>query len=255
MEYARSKGITVQFIPASEVKTPEAKKTSEFEFSPVTDAKTSSSVPQQEKPEETKDPFDFSVLHPVELDNSEVNFIIDDIVDFRERNRLTTSSEIEGIPLRIRTTLAQTLYSKYATLVRLSDDINIWLSFLDEPLIRNCITYESFREWLLKVFDMDTIDKLNLIELLEKQSNEQKSDIHEIVADKDFEEKLRKEQFNKKLLLPIVICFSMSFLIIMANLAFLKQVHELTIILVLSLFVLCGIYTIVYVARDWDRQR
>lgn len=240
LNYAKSNGITVNFTARqpSVVKTApkEDNNNSGFEFSPVSEsnADKSSHANNETVDEKQEDLFDFSSLNTEQIDNSGVNNIIDDIVNFRERNKLTKYSEVAGIPLRLKVNLSQTLFGKYQSLVRISNDINIWNSYLDEPLIRNCITYSNFREWLLSVLDEETIKQLNLRETLDKLGKEEKrSDIHEI--DTEAVKKEHKKRVFKGLFLPLGICFFLALVIVGVNVILHKEVSDLSAIALFGL--------------------
>ena len=253
LNYAKGGGgIRISFVPAQpgSVTPLENKVTPEFEFSPV----SNTSSEKNDEPEETpEDKFDFSTLDTDEIDNSEISNIIDDIVSFRERNKLTTYSEVVGIPLRIRTTLAQTLFTKYQQLVRFSNDISIWNSFIDEPLIRNCLTYSSFREWLLNILDENTIQQLNLRETVSKLGQkEEKSDIHEI--DVEAEKAAHKKSIFKGLFLPLGICFVLSFIVTALDVMFHQSITELSAIVLSILVVISGMIAILYITFNHNMK-
>lgn len=230
----------------------ETKKTPEFEFSAVSETASEKTVEPEETPE---DKFDFSTLDTDEIDNSEISNIIDSIVNFRERNRLTTYSEVVGIPLRIRITLAQTLFSKYQLLVRFSNDITIWNSYIEEPLIRNCLTYSDFREWLLETLDENTVEQLNLREIVSKLGEKEKSkssDIHEI--DVEAEKAAHKKSVFKGLFLPLGICFALSFIVTALDVIFHQSITELSAIVLSILVVIGGMIAILYVTFNHNMK-
>lgn len=230
----------------------ETKKTPEFEFSAVSETASEKTVEPDETP---GDKFDFSTLDTDEIDNSEISNIIDSIVNFRERNRLTTYSEVVGIPLRIRITLAQTLFSKYQLLVRFSNDITIWNSYIEEPLIRNCLTYSDFREWLLETLDENTVEQLNLREIVSKLGEKEKSkssDIHEI--DVEAEKAAHKKSVFKGLFLPLGICFALSFIVTALDVIFHQSITELSAIVLSILVVIGGMIAILYVTFNHNMK-
>ena len=259
LNYAKGGGgIRISFVPAQpgSVTPLENKVTPEFEFSPVSNTSSEKNDESEETLEETpEDKFDFSSLDTEQLNGSVVDNIIDDIVNFRERNKLTTYSEIVGIPLRIRTTLAQTLFTKYQQLVRFSNDISIWNSFIDEPLIRNCLTYSSFREWLLETLDENTVEQLNLREIVSKLGEKEKSkssDIHEI--DVEAEKAAHKKSVFKGLFLPLGICFVLSFIVTALDVVFHQSITLLSAIVLSILVVISGMIAILYVTFNHNMK-
>ena len=96
-------------------------------FPPVADIK-----PSQAGEKEPGTGFDFSSL---DLDSVKVesaaDVIIDDIVQFRESNQLTSREVIHNLPHDLALHLSQTMFNMYCSLANAADDASVALAFLD----------------------------------------------------------------------------------------------------------------------------
>ena len=87
-------------------------------------------------PAEDNSIFDFSEIEQDYLpENNLAEIIIEDIISFRQSNNLDTKDGVKRLPLRMKDRLSMTLFYMYLKLAEVTDDLTIWESFFDEPLI------------------------------------------------------------------------------------------------------------------------
>lgn len=148
-------------------------------FPPVADIK-----PSQAGEKEPGTGFDFSSL---DLDSVKVesaaDVIIDDIVQFRESNQLTSREVIHNLPHDLAMHLSQTMFNMYCSLANAADDASVWDSFMEEPLIKYSINFSSFRKWALNALGEDCFYKDKLVKAFEKYADDANND--EIIKEKD----------------------------------------------------------------------
>lgn len=119
-------------------------------------------------PAEDNSIFDFSEIEQDYLpENNLAETIIEDIISFRESNNLDTKDGVKRLPLRMKDRLSMTLFYMYLKLAEVTDDLTIWKSFFDEPLIQYCLGFAEFRETILQHFDPDSPHKVKIAELIE----------------------------------------------------------------------------------------
>lgn len=269
LEFAKSNGIFIHRSDPGFAATDDSaaswnksEDASEMDFSDVeeiTDTHTeiisTSFEVQDPKPgEDTVDAFDFSTLAPEEIQDNNVNNIIDDIVDFRERNKLTSVAEVKDIPESIQLHLATALFGKYNALAKFSNDQNVWLSFLDEPLVRSCNTNSAFREWLIQQFDEDTLKKLKIDEICEEQNKALRSTfIHEI--DSDQEKEKRQKKYIKGVFVPLMVCFIITLIFIFLSTIGVIEFNDIIVLITASLWIICGMIVLFFLIYQYGDKR
>ena len=153
--------------------------TEEGLFPPTADTK-----PSEEDVEKHDTGFDFSSL---DMDSVKVesaaDVIIDEIVQFRESNFLTSKEAIRDLPHHLALHLSEKMYYMYKALANAANDTEVWDSFMEEPLIRYSLNFSIFRKWILEDIGEDSPYKDKLVKAFEKFSDDTKND--EIVKEKD----------------------------------------------------------------------
>ena len=215
---------------------------------------SSDNVQEEEIEEDTDDAFDFSSLVPEEISDNNVNNIIDDIVDFRERNKLTSAAEVKDIPEKIQLNLATVLFGKYHALAMFSGDENVWLSFLDEPLIKMCNTNNAFREWLKDQLDTETIKKLKIDEICEEQNKAIRSTfIHEIDIDEEREK--RQKMYIKGIFVPLLVCFTVTMIFAFLSTIGIIEFNDIIVLITVSLWIICGMIVLCFLLYQYGDKR
>lgn len=98
-----------------------------------------------------KDAFDFSTVDQDYLpDNNIAEEIIEDIISFRESNNLSSRGELKMLSHPMKEALSMQMLAMYRFLAYTTDDITVWDSFFNEPLIRYCLDYKEFRDTVLQ---------------------------------------------------------------------------------------------------------
>lgn len=121
--------------------------------------------------EQVDDGFDFSQIDIERLNQNTVSDIMaDDIIDFRNTNRLTSYAEIRKLPQKLRIEFAQRLLNMYYSLAERSGELIVWEAFWDEPLIRYCDGMGGFRSWLFEHFEEDSPHIKKLTEIIEDRA-------------------------------------------------------------------------------------
>lgn len=216
--------------------------------------RTSAAVQDQEIEETDDNTFDFSSLAPEEIQDNTINNIIDDIVDFRERNKLTSVSEVKDITEMIQLHLARVLFGKYHALAQFTGDQNVWLSFLDEPLIKSCNTNSSFREWLKNQFDEDTLKELKIDEICEEQNKALRSTfIHEIDVNKEKEE--RRKLYIKGVYVPLIVCSVITIIFISLSTLGIIEFNDIIVLITASLWITGGMIILFFLIYQYGDKR
>ena len=216
--------------------------------------RTSAAVQDQEIEETDDNTFDFSSLAPEEIQDNTINNIIDDIVDFRERNKLTSVSEVKDITEMIQLHLARVLFGKYHALAHFTGDQNVWLSFLDEPLIKSCNTNNSFREWLKNQFDEDTLKELKIDEICEEQNKALRSTfIHEIDVNKEKEK--RRKLYIKGVYVPLIVCFVITIIFLSLSTLGIIEFNDIIVLITASLWITGGMIILFFLIYQYGDKR
>ena len=108
--------------------------------------------------------FDFSSL---DLDSikseSAADAIIDDIVAFREDNRLTSKEAVHDLPHDLAMHLSEKMFYMYEALADAANDSEVWDSFMEEPLIKYSLNFSLFRKWIIENLEEDCSYKDKLV--------------------------------------------------------------------------------------------
>ena len=108
--------------------------------------------------------FDFSSL---DLDSikseSAADAIIDDIVAFREDNRLTSKEAVHDLPHVLAMHLSEKMFYMYEALADAANDSEVWDSFMEEPLIKYSLNFSLFRKWIIENLEEDCSYKDKLV--------------------------------------------------------------------------------------------
>ena len=108
---------------------------------------------QQAKPSEDDGnaAFDFSTVEEDYLpDNNLAETIIEDIISLRESNCLNSRAELELLSHPMKEALSMRMLTMYRFLALTTNDITVWDSFFNEPLIKYCMDFEAFRYTVLE---------------------------------------------------------------------------------------------------------
>ena len=113
--------------------------------------------------------FDFSSL---DLDSikseSAADAIIDDIVAFREDNRLTSKEAVHDLPHDLAMHLSEKMFYMYEALADAANDSEVWDSFMEEPLIKYSLNFSLFRKWIIENLEEDCSYKDKLVQAFRK---------------------------------------------------------------------------------------
>lgn len=116
--------------------------------------------------------FDFSSL---DLDSikseSAADAIIDDIVAFREDNRLTSKEAVHDLPHDLAMHLSEKMFYMYEALADAANDSEVWDSFMEEPLIKYSLNFSLFRKWIIENLEEDCSYKDKLVQAFGKYEN------------------------------------------------------------------------------------
>ena len=103
-----------------------------------------------EEDDEENDDFDFSTVDQDYLpDNNIAEEIIEDIISFRESNNLSSRGDLKMLSHPMKEAMSMQMLAMYRILAYTTDDITVWDSFFNEPLIRYCLDYKEFRDTVL----------------------------------------------------------------------------------------------------------
>lgn len=100
--------------------------------------------------EKENDAFDFSTVDQDYLpDNNIAEEIIEDIISFRESNNLSSRGDLKMLSHPMKEAMSMQMLAMYRILAYTTDDVTVWDSFFNEPLIRYCLDYKEFRNTVL----------------------------------------------------------------------------------------------------------
>ena len=179
------------------------KKAIDYANGRVTIAEIKEPVPDTAFAMDSDDEFDFSQLDTEILrQNSVSDIIVDDIIEFRNSNRLTSFAEIRKLPQKLRIELANKLLNMYYSLAVRSNEPVVWEAFWDEPLIRYCDAMGGFRSWIFAHFEDDSPHRAKLMQVIEERAKAEREK-YELPADPGKEEK--KKNYSKAKIIIFVL--------------------------------------------------
>lgn len=76
--------------------------------------------------------------------------LLDDILQYKEDNQLSDELTLNMLEPYNRVRLIQGLKKRYKTVIDATDDISLWQSFLDEPLIKPLLNYSDVRQKIME---------------------------------------------------------------------------------------------------------
>lgn len=151
--------------------------------------------------------FDFSdVATDYIPQDTTADRIIEDLAFFRESNHITSTAEMSNIPHRVKLQLSITLFSIYMTLAEKTNDVSVWYTFFNEPLVKYC-EQGGFDDWILSVLPPDSVHKAKIKEIIDerfKAANDKWRVAVETAAETD---KRNLKTQKKKILVCLVILF------------------------------------------------
>ena len=151
--------------------------------------------------------FDFSdVATDYIPQDTTADRIIEDLAFFRESNHITSTAEMSNIPHRVKLQLSITLFSIYMTLAEKTNDVSVWYTFFNEPLVKYC-EQGGFDDWILSVLPPDSVHKAKIKEIIDerfKAANDKWRVAVETAAETD---KRNLKTQKKKVLVCLVILF------------------------------------------------
>ena len=132
------------------------------------------------------DAFDFSTVEEDYLpDNNLAETIIEDIISLRESNCLNSRAELELLSHPMKEALSMRMLTMYRFLAFTTDDISVWNSFFNEPLIRYCMDFQLFRDTVLQELE-DNPSHLEAVKKIMSEFGEAPDSAHIIVEKKGF---------------------------------------------------------------------
>ena len=112
---------------------------------------------QTNTPSEVNSEFDFSEIADDYLpENNLAETIIEDIISFRESNNLDSKNGLKKLSFAMKEELSFSLFYMYLKLADVTDDLTVWQSFFDEPLIQYSMEFGKFRNAILNSVDPDS---------------------------------------------------------------------------------------------------
>ena len=127
---------------------------------------------------EASSEFDFSSIEQERLpDNSIPETIIEDIIEFRECNKLTSRAELNKLSHQFKFELWVHLFAMYRALAYSTNDTSVWQTFFDEPLSRYAMSFSNFRKWLLMQFESDSPHLDVVKKVVSEHENDTQADI------------------------------------------------------------------------------
>lgn len=76
--------------------------------------------------------------------------LLDDILQYKEDNQLSDELTLNMLEPYNRVRLIQGLKKRYKTVIDATDDMSLWQSFLDEPLIKPLLNYSDVRQKIME---------------------------------------------------------------------------------------------------------
>ena len=105
----------------------------------------------EEDDEEENDDFDFSTVGQDYLpDNSLAEEIIEDIIAFRKANNLNSREDLKMLSHSMKESMSIRMFAMYKFLAFRTDDVTVWDSFFNEPLIKYCMDFKNFRNMVIE---------------------------------------------------------------------------------------------------------
>ena len=112
--------------------------------------------------------FDFSDIKEDYMpENNLAETIVEYIISFRESNYLDSAKGINGLSFSMRMELSISLFYMYLKLAEVTNDVTVWQSFFDEPIVKFCMEYGRFREAILQPFKPDSPHRAKIAGIIE----------------------------------------------------------------------------------------
>ena len=132
------------------------------------DGHNESEEQQEQTEQEEKIQFDFDCINGMlesDVFDKRAERIIDDIVTFRTDNNLNDMAVIRRLPAGVYVRCVNQFTAMYIILARVTDDVNVWDSFVTEPIIETVIEDPEYRAYLKTVVPNNSahMDKINSI--------------------------------------------------------------------------------------------
>ena len=130
--------------------------------------------------------FDFSTVEQDYLpENNLAETIIEDIISLRESNRLNSREELKKISHPMKEALSMRMLTMYRFLALTANDITVWDSFFNEPLIKYCMDFQLFRDTVLQELE-DNPSHLEAVKKIMSEYGEAPDSAHIIVEKNGF---------------------------------------------------------------------
>lgn len=141
--------------------------------------------------------FDFSSL---DLDSikseSAADAIIDDIVAFREDNRLTSKEAVHDLPHDLAMHLSEKMFYMYEALADAANDSEVWDSFMEEPLIKYSLNFSLFRKWIIENLEEDCSYKDKLVHAFGKYEDTANNDEIIEISEAELKDEHKRNRVN-----------------------------------------------------------
>ena len=164
--------------------------------------------------------FDFEDLQGGTIPaNTYADRIIDDIVFFRESNSLTSMQDLGKTPHSVKMSLTTELFGMYRALALATDDVSVWYTFFDEPLVKYCEKISGFYPALMSGFPEESKHRAKINEIIDERDRARRKYFPEYEVSIDPE----KEKNEQRLVISLIIAVTGIVLgIVVATLSALK---------------------------------
>ena len=139
-----------------------------------------------EEDDEENDDFDFSTVGQDYLpDNSLAEEVIEDIIAFRKANNLNSREDLKMLSHSMKESMSIRMFDMYKFLAFRTDDVTVWDSFFNEPLIKYCMDFQLFRDTVIQELE-DNPSHLEAVKKIMSEFGEAPDSAHIIVEKKGF---------------------------------------------------------------------
>ncbi len=177
--------------------------------------------------------FDFSDVATEYIpQDTTADRIIEDLAFFRESNHITSTAEMSNIPHRVKLQLSITLFSIYMTLAEKTNDVSVWYTFFNEPLVKYC-EQGGFDDWIMSVLPPDSVHKAKIKEIIDERFKAA-NDKWRVAVETAAETNKRNLKTQKK---KVLVCLVILFLLIVLMLVglIIKNGNGLIVFLTIAL--------------------